>query len=506
MRHTATSLLLAALAISACKSKGSPGPTEPGPTPAIALSISTGGATVVQGGTTPVSATLTRSGGFTGDVLLTVDGVPSGVTGSVSTPVTSGGTTSATITIAVAASTAPGTYSLTVRGTGSGVAAVSAPFTLTVTQAPDFSLAITPGSASVTQGLTSTSIAVTITRTNYTDPVALALGGTVPAGVTATFTTTSFTVTVGPATAPGVYNLSVTGTGTPGTKSTPFVLTVVAAGSFALAITPVGGVSVEQGTPNSSKTVTITRTNYTGSVTLTAENLPAGLTAEFDPNPTAANSSILTLTATGAVAPATYSITIRGTGPASLRAPGGLESLEATTTLAVTVTAPTGTFSLGLALSCGAITILQGAVDDSRVVTINRTSFAAPVGLAVDGLPAGLTAGFASSPTTGTTSRLTLTASAAVAPGSYNLTIRGTGPALLRAPGAPNAILASVPLTVTVAAGAAATPDVLDYDFATGLMGWAPGLSCPSQAQPDWGAVIVQEQMFVMNGRGPAGN
>lgn len=52
---------------------------------------------------------------------------------------------------------------------------------------------------------------------------------------------------------------------------------------------------------------------YTGSVTLSALNLPAGVTAQFSPNPVVVpGNSQLTLSVSGAVAPDSYTITVQG--------------------------------------------------------------------------------------------------------------------------------------------------------------------------------------------------
>lgn len=106
--------------------------TEPG---VIALVILPTSASISQGGSSTVAATVTRSGGFTGTVDLTVTGTPTGVTGVVSNVRTTGLVTSATVTINVNATTAPGTYSLVVHGTGTGVSEATAAFALTVTAA-----------------------------------------------------------------------------------------------------------------------------------------------------------------------------------------------------------------------------------------------------------------------------------------------------------------------------------------------------------------------------------
>ena len=73
-------------------SSGGGSSTTSGPTPTIAISLTSSGATVTVGGSATVTGTLTRGGGFTGDVILTVEGVPAGVTGTVSNIFTSGAT------------------------------------------------------------------------------------------------------------------------------------------------------------------------------------------------------------------------------------------------------------------------------------------------------------------------------------------------------------------------------------------------------------------------------
>src|SRR5205814_1971103 len=107
----------------------------------------------------------------------------------------------------------------------------STPLTLTVSAAPDYTLSLSPAALTIEQGATGTAT-VTITRTNFTGAVTLSLGNA-PAGVTGSFnpaaptgTSSTVTVSVGAAVAPGVYNLTVNGTGTPGGRSTRSTLTV----------------------------------------------------------------------------------------------------------------------------------------------------------------------------------------------------------------------------------------------------------------------------------------
>jgi hypothetical protein len=81
--------------------------------------------------------------------------------------------------------------------------------------------------------------------------------------------------------------------------------------------------------------------------------------------------------------------------------------------------------SYALSLSPASLSIAQGA-NGPVSVNITRTNFANAVTLAAEGLPSGVTAAFATSPTTGNSATLTLTASATATTGTSNVTIRGT--------------------------------------------------------------------------------
>ena len=191
------------------------------PTPSITITLSPTSASVQQGGSTTVTATVTGSNGFTGTPVVSITGAPAGVTGTLANVQTSGTTTTVTVTVNVAATTAPGSYSITVNASGTGVTAVTSTFSLTVTAAPvsGFTLSMSPATLSVTQGANGTST-VNITRSNFTGAVALAVTGA-PNGVTATLnptsaTTNTSTLTVAAAAnaATGSATLTITGTGT----------------------------------------------------------------------------------------------------------------------------------------------------------------------------------------------------------------------------------------------------------------------------------------------------
>src|SRR5437016_1573252 len=297
--------------------------------------------------------------------------------------------------------------------------------------AADYTLSLAPATLTIVQGATGTST-VTITRTNFTGAVTLTLGGA-PTGVTGSFdpaaptgTTSTLTVSVGAAVAPGVYNLTVDGTGAPGNRSTPLALTVSAAPDYTLSLTP-AALTIGQGATGNT-TVTITRTNFTGAVTLSLGNAPTGVTGSFNPAAPTGTSSTVTLSVGAAVAPGVYNLTVDGTATAGNRS----------TPLTLTVSAAP---DYSLSLAPAALTVAQAA-NGTATVTITRTNFTSAVTLSLGGAPAGVTGSFNPAAPTGTTSALTVSVGAAVAPGVYNLRVDGTG-----APGN-----RSTPLTLTVSA------------------------------------------------------
>jgi|GEM_PF-535579 len=418
------------------------------PAPDYSLSINPTALTIDQGANAPTTVTITRTN-FTGAVTLSLGGAPAGVTGAFVPNGTAGNTS--TLTVTVGASVPTGVYNLTVDGTGAP-GNRSMPLTLTVAQAPDYSLSLNPAALTIAQGGNAPTT-ITITRTNFTGAVTLSLGGA-PAGVTTNFNpnnttgdTSTLTLTVGASVAPGVYNLTVDGTGAPGSRSTPLTLTVTAS-DYSLSLNPTALTIVQGG--NAPTTVTITRTNFTGAVTLTLGGAPAGVTNNIIPNNTTGNTSTLTITVGASVTPGVYNLTVDGTatGPGNRSTP-----------LTLTVTA---TADYQLSLSPTSLGIVQGG-NAPTTVTITRTNFTGTVTLSLVGAPAGVTGTFVPNATTTNSSTLTVTVDGGVAPGIYNLTVDGTG-----TPGS-----RSTPLTLTVIA---VGPGNVTVDFS----------ACAAANQPVW--------------------
>src|SRR5256884_194052 len=416
-------VLVAGLAVATgCGKDGGTGPAAE-----YSLSLGPAALTIVQGATGTATVTITRSN-FTGAVTLSLGGAPTGVTGSFNPAAPTG--SSATLTVSVGAAVAPGVYNLTVAGTATA-GNHSTPLTLTLSAATDCAMALIPAALTVAQAANGTAT-VTITRTNFTSAVTLSLGGA-PAGVTGSFnpaaptgTTSALTVSVGAAGAAGGYDVTVNGTRGPAHRSTPITRTVSAAPDYTLSLPPTA-LTIGQGATGNT-TVTITRTNFTGAVTLSLGNAPAGVTGSFNPAAPTGTSSTLTVSVGAAAAAGVYNLTVDGTATTGNRS----------TPLTLTVSAAP---DYSMSLAPATLTIVQGATGTSTV-TITRTNFTGAVTLTLGYAPTGVTGAFNPAAPTGTSSALTVSVGAAVAPGVYNLTVNGTG-----APGN-----RSTPLTLTVSA------------------------------------------------------
>ena len=416
--------IVAAAAVAAC-SGGDDGGTEP--TPAISIALSSATLSVTQGTTGTVSVNLTRSGGFSGEVAVTVEGLP-GTVNFTASPTTIGSTaTSTTLTFGAAGTAAPGVINATIRATGTGVTAATAPLAITVVAAPtpSFTMSVAPATLSVAQGASGTST-VTLTRTNFTGAVALTAEN-LPTGVTAAFdpasvtgTTSTLTLTAAASAATGAATITVRGTGTGVTAQTATItltVTAPAAGGFTLSMNP-ATLSVTQGA-NGTSTVNITRTGgFAGSVNLTASGLPTGVTAAFNPADATGNSSTLTLTASATATTGAATVTIKGTSAGQT---------DQTTTLALTVNGAQG---YTLAMNPTTLSIAQGASGTSTVNITRTNGFAGAVTLTATGLPNGVTAAFNPTAPTTNSSTLTLTASATAAVGQATVTVHGAATGL----------------------------------------------------------------------------
>jgi pseudomonalisin len=190
--------------------------------------------TAAQGSSGTATITATVTGGFNTAVALTASGVPTGVTATFSpTSIAAPGSGSTTLTLSAGASTPAGTYSITVTGTGGGIAH-TATISFTVTAVPDFTLTA-PISVTAALGGSGTAAISTSVTGGFNAAVALTASGA-PTGATAAFSPTSIaapgsgsaslTLSAGASTPSGTYTVTVTGTGGGKTHTATIFFTV----------------------------------------------------------------------------------------------------------------------------------------------------------------------------------------------------------------------------------------------------------------------------------------
>jgi len=426
--------------------------------PSFAIAPAAGTLSVTQGSNNTDSITVTPANGFSGGVTLAASGLPSGVTASFSPNPTTTGTSVLTLT-ASSTATSGGPVTVTITGT-SGTLTETTTVALTVNIAPGFTLAPSPASVTVLQGSSGTSTITVSGVGGFTGGVTLTASG-LPSGVTAGFATnpaTSSSVLTltasSTATLGGPVTVTINGTSGSLTGSTTVALTVKAPPSFTLS-SGVTSLAVVQGAAALPDTITITRANgFSGSVMLSASGLPSGVTAAFATNP-ATSSSALTLSASG---------TATVGGPVTVTITGISGSLSASTSVAVTVN-PSPSFTLST--SASSLSVAQGSSNTDTITVKGANGFSGNVTLAVSGLPSGVTAAFATNPTTGS-SVVTLTASStATLGGPVPVTITGTSGGLtatasiaLTVNVPPSFTLSAAPNSVSVAAGSSGTSTI----------------------------------------------
>lgn len=156
------------------------------PPPDFGLAVTPTSASVVAGSSAGYTIGVTGLNGFTGTVGLSLSGLPASVGTASFSPSVIVGSGSATLSIATSKSAPPGTYALTATGT-SGSTSHSTGITLVVTPAPDFSVSVSPPSATVLRGQAATYTVSTSAIGGFTGAVALTVTG-LPTGASASFT------------------------------------------------------------------------------------------------------------------------------------------------------------------------------------------------------------------------------------------------------------------------------------------------------------------------------
>ena len=294
-------------------------------TPSFTLSDSPSSLTITQGGSGTSTITVNDLNGFAGSVTLAASGLPSGVTAAFGTNPTTG---TSVLTLTASSTATTGSATVTITGT-SGSLAASTTLALTVnsTATPNFSVAASPTSVTVTQGASGTST-ITITSTGgFNSATTLSASG-LPSGVTATFSTnpvtppangsatSTLTLTASSSATVGTATVTITGTSGSTTHSTTIALTVNASSgtkNFTLSLSPSSFTIDDNGSV--STTLTVTSVNgFHSAVTLSVNEFPTDVSATASSNPV--------------TPPANGSVKVTLVWSASRRAPTGTSTIE----------------------------------------------------------------------------------------------------------------------------------------------------------------------------------
>ncbi|AIC15154.1 InlB B-repeat-containing protein [Nitrososphaera viennensis] len=216
--------------------------------PDFDLSVNPSSLNLQSGGSGSSVVSVTSLNGYSGQVSLSLSGLPNGATASFSKP---SGSPSFTSVLDINAGTAnAGTYNLIVTGTGSGGGKTkSTQLTLTIQETSfDFSLALGSSSVNIQQG-GSSSNTVTISPINgYNKIVSLSVSG-IPSGVSASFNpqsgvpafTSTMSISASTSATPGSYPVTVQAQGQDGkTHSTTFTLKVQAKYKLTISVQTAG--------------------------------------------------------------------------------------------------------------------------------------------------------------------------------------------------------------------------------------------------------------------------
>jgi hypothetical protein len=172
------------------------GVTDPNPPtriitvqPDFSLSASPSSRSIVQGGGTTYTATVTAGTGFSGLVSLSVSGLPAGASASF-TPASISTSGSSTMSVTTSSTTPPGSYPLTITATSGALNHTSGVTLVVSLVSADFSVSVTPSSATVTRN-SSVNYTVTITPVSgFSGSVSLSVSG-LPRRTSASFSPAS---------------------------------------------------------------------------------------------------------------------------------------------------------------------------------------------------------------------------------------------------------------------------------------------------------------------------
>jgi hypothetical protein len=212
-----------------------------GTTPDFTIGAAPSSLTITQGSNGTSTITITSLNGFNSATTLSATGLPSGVTAAFSTnPVTppANGSATSTLTLTATSSATTGAATVTITGvSGSTTRSTTIALTVTAAATPNFTIAASPSSLTVTQGGNGASTISISSQNSFSSATTLSATG-LPSGVTAAFSTnpvtppangsatSTLTLTASATATTGAATVTVTGTSGSLTHSTTIALTV----------------------------------------------------------------------------------------------------------------------------------------------------------------------------------------------------------------------------------------------------------------------------------------
>ncbi|HJZ88667.1 MAG TPA: hypothetical protein VKN99_26015, partial [Polyangia bacterium] len=313
--------------------------TAPPPPDDFSISASPASAIVQAGGSVVYTISTAVTSGNPQTVALFLSGLPAGASASFNpASVTSGGSSSLTVTASPA--TTLGTVTLAITGTAaSGTHTTTA--SLTVIPPPnDFSISVSPGSATVQAGGAVVYMVSTAVTSGSSETVDLSVGG-LPGGVTASFSpaqvssggSSTLTVTTTSAATPGTVTLIITGTAASGSHTATADLTVTPPpppDDFSLSISPTSATVLAGGTVTYTVSTAVTSGN-SELVDLSVSGLPSGVTASLSSTSvTSGSSATLTVSASAGASPGTATLTVTGSAASGTHTASASLTVEST--------------------------------------------------------------------------------------------------------------------------------------------------------------------------------
>ncbi|MBI4747680.1 MAG: IPT/TIG domain-containing protein [Acidobacteria bacterium] len=394
----------------------------------VLLSASPVSQAVQPGGVVSYDIFINRTN-YSGEVRLSVSGLPSGIEAEFGDDSPDGNQTPLRLT--TLRSVSPGAYVLTVEGDAGDAFVQPTQIELIVESEGSGDSSVSLSASPTTQTIQRSGegqYIIFLNRNGYFGEVNLSVTGA-PTGVEAELDPdsvfgdqTTLFVSAESEAAPGTYVLTIAGASNRVQIDPIQVMLIVEGsgggsnGSVRISASPVLQ-SIQPG-DDTTYTLFLTRTNFDGEVDVTVTGAPFGVEAEADPDSVEGDVTQLIVTSDNSVAPGTYTLHIEG-------AASGATVIGTQVQLVIGNGGGGTGGTVTLSASPTSQTIRPGE-DTSYTIFLSRVSYTGEVNLTVTGAPFGVEVEANPDSVIGNSTTLVVTSEASAAPGTYSLRITGT--------------------------------------------------------------------------------